>query len=68
MNMEKVLYKIGDAVTFEYYGKTKSGNVFIVDAHGTFERPGVISYDILSEEEDTLYKHVPQTWIIKDGE
>lgn len=66
--MEKVLYKVGDAVTFECNGKTKSGNVFIVDAHGTFERPDVISYDILSEKENMIYKHIPQTWIIKDGE
>lgn len=61
----KVLYKVGDAVTFEHCGKTISGKVYIIDAHGTFERPGIVSYDIFSEEDNTLYKHIPQTWIVK---
>lgn len=40
------LYKIGDEVVFAFNGKQKAGVIFIVDAHGTFERPKIPSYDI----------------------
>ena len=36
----------------------KEGVVFIVDAHGTFGRPGIPSYDIMVDSENMLYKHV----------
>ena len=35
----------------------------IVDAHGTFDNPGIPSYDILVEEENMLFKHVSNEMI-----
>ena len=53
-----MIYKIGDKVDFDCCDTIKSGKIFIVDRYGTFERPGVVSYDIDCESEDILYKHV----------
>lgn len=50
--------KVGDEITFFCGSTQKKGVVLIVDAHGTFENPGIPSYDILVEEENILYKHV----------
>ena len=38
--------------------ETQGGVACIANAHGTFERPSISSYDILIEEENMLYKHV----------
>ncbi len=51
-------YKIGDKITFFCGNTQKKGVVLIVDTHGTFDGPGIPSYDILVEEENMLYKHV----------
>ena len=56
---ETSLYKVGDEVVFTLNEIQKEGVVFIVDANGTFERPVITSYDILVENENMLYKHVP---------
>ena len=60
---EVVLTK-DDKVTFRCGDETKEGVVCIVDAQGTFEQPGIPSYDILVEEENMLYKHVTGSLII----
>ena len=62
----EVMLKKGDRVTFRCGDEIKEGAVCIVDAHGTFEQPGVPSYDILVEEENMLYKHVSHEMIIKE--
>ena len=67
MRNEVVLNK-GDKVTFRCGGETKEGVVCIVDAHGTFEQPGIPFYDILVEEENMLYKHVSNEMIVTDAE
>lgn len=54
----KTLFKIGTKVTFMWNDTLKEGAVFIVDAHGTFGRPGMPSYDIMVDSENMLYKHV----------
>ena len=60
---KEVVLKKGDKVTFCCGGETKEGVVCIVDAHGTFEQPGIPSYDILVEKENMLYKHVSRNLI-----
>ena len=65
MRNEVVLAK-GDKVTFRCGDETKEGVVCIVDAHGTFEQPGIPSYDILIEEENMLYKHVGCKMIVNE--
>lgn len=53
----KPKFKVGDEVCFEFQGKTKVGVVFVVDAYGTLYDDSDVSYDIMVEEENTLYKH-----------
>lgn len=60
-NTPNKLFSKGDKVRFHIGAEQKLGEVFIVDAHGTFEKPGIPSYDILVDSENTLYKHVDWT-------
>ena len=62
---ELALYKVGDEVVFTLNEIQKEGVVFIVDANGTFERPVITSYDILVENENMIYKHVPYDMVSK---
>ena len=62
---ETSLYKVGDELLFTLNEIQKEGVVFIVDASGTFERPVITSYDILVENENMLYKHVPYDMVSK---
>ena len=46
--MNKPKFKVGDKVRFKFLNGGKVvGTIAIVDKHGTFERPGVVSYDIM---------------------
>ena len=58
--------KVGDEITFFCGNTQKKGVVMIVDAHGTFDNPGIPSYDILVEEENMLYKHVSNEMISRE--
>ena len=69
----KPKYKLNDTVKFKLDGNQHLGNVYIIDANGTFDSPGVPSYDILAKERlyisqinpegRILYKHIPETLI-----
>ena len=54
-------YKVGDIVTFDYFGSLIKGVVQVVD---TFPDSTDIDYDILDEEEPRLYKHLSESQII----
>lgn len=60
-----VYYDYGEPVLFDYYHTLKIGNVWIIDAHGTFDQNEEVSYDIYVEEENCIYKHVRQSFVIK---
>jgi hypothetical protein len=60
----KPKYKYQDKVSFKINDKTVEGSIYIIDAYGTFENPNEVSYDILSESENTLYKHIPESEIL----
>ena len=62
---ESSLYKVGDEVVFTLNEIQKEGVVSIFDANGTFERPRILSYDILVENENMLYKHVTYDMVSK---
>ena len=62
---ERIIIKVGDEVVFTLNEIQKEGVVFIFDANGTFERPRIPSYDILVENENMLYKHVPYDMVSK---
>lgn len=51
---------------FRCGNETKEGVVCIVDVHGTFEQPDILSYDILVDEENMLYKHVECEMIVNE--
>lgn len=57
-------YKYEDVVTFALDGKEKTGSVFVVDAFGTFDQNIEPSYDILVHDENILYKHIRETFVI----
>lgn len=54
-------YKVGDTVTFDYFGSLIKGVVQVVDI---FPNSTAIDYDILDEEEPRLYKHLSESQII----
>lgn len=58
-------FKIDEKVKFDFYGQEKVGTVYIVDKFGTFEDNTDVSYDILVEEENILYKHFNEKYISK---
>ena len=62
----KPKYKLGDVVKFSLNGIVKTGEVYIVDAYGTFEDPSDASYDVLVEndEERCLYKHISERYVL----
>ena len=58
------LFKLGDTVTFKWDNGTKTGTIAIIDKYGTFEQNNEVSYDILVENENTLYKHIVESLIL----
>lgn len=70
--MSKPKYTYGDIVKFQF-GQytdekivyTKEGIVAIVDANGTWLNPGKPSYDILVKDENILYKHIAEEFVIE---
>lgn len=62
-------YTEGDIVKFEFNDEIKEGTVYIIDKYGTFFDDSDVSYDVLVEKENTLYKHLTEPSIIgKVGE
>lgn len=57
-------FKIGDTVAFKFDGGVKVGVIWVVDKYGTFEDPSDVSYDIMVESENTLYKHFTESLIL----
>ena len=53
-------YKVGDNVSFTINNEIRNGFIYIVDKYGAFGYDDV-TYDILVESEDCLYKHVEET-------
>lgn len=67
----KPKYKMDDRVVF-ITGKnmTLEGNIYIIDAWGTFDQDKEVSYDIMvgSGDDRCLYKHVVETEVVKKVE
>ena len=59
-------FKVGDNVSFTMNNETRNGIVLIVDAYGAFCLDDV-SYDILVETENCLYKHVEERMVTRTG-
>ena len=62
--MPAVMYDYDDEVTFKICDNIKTGTIIVVDKYGTFEQNEEPSYDILVKDENVLYKHIRQSWIV----
>lgn len=60
----KPKFKEGSLVRFQF-GKDdyKIGTIYIVDKFGTFEDNSDVSYDIMVESENCLYKHIREDFV-----
>lgn len=56
-------YTLDQTVEFEINGRTVKGRIMIIDRYGTLEQNEEVSYDILSTEENVLYKHIRESLI-----
>lgn len=61
----KPKYKVGNAVKFIFGNELKTGIVFVVDKYGTFDNSTDVSYDILVEDENVLYKHIQEKHVVQ---
>jgi hypothetical protein len=61
----KPKYKEGETVKFIFNGELKTGFVFVVDRFGTFFYTEDVSYDIMVESENCLYKHIPEKYVVQ---
>ena len=64
----KPKYKIGDKVQFTLEEGTFYGEVYIVDAYGTWDNPNDSSYDIMVDnwgprKEECLFKHIIESLV-----
>ncbi|MBQ7926485.1 MAG: hypothetical protein IJ335_09365 [Lachnospiraceae bacterium] len=58
------LYNKGDIVSFLHNGQEKTGKVSGVDSYGTFGQQEEPSYDIYIVEENCVYKHIRESWVL----
>lgn len=61
----KPKYKEETTVKFIVCDELKTGVIWVVDKFGTFEDPSDVSYDILVESENILYKHIPEKYVVQ---
>lgn len=63
----KPKYHENDLVEFQWLKDkpNKVGIVYIVDKWGTLSDDSDVSYDILVKEENMLYKHISERYVVK---
>lgn len=61
----KPKYKLNDTVEFKVRDEILQGYIFIIDKYGTFDNPTDVSYDIMVESKNCLYKHVTEKLVIR---
>lgn len=61
----KPKFKKADWVKFEWKGEIIEGEVWQVDAYGTFFQTKEPSYDIFSPKKNMLYKHIEESLVSK---
>ena len=62
----KPKYDYGDIVKFNIgENEQRTGVVAIIDRYGTFFDNSDVSYDILNKEENMLYKHFREDFIVE---
>lgn len=58
-------YKYGDIVKVKIGDTDITGAVAIIDRYGTFFDDSDVSYDILNKEENMLYKHINEKYVVE---
>ena len=58
-------FNYNDKVMFVINGIPIKGYVYIIDRYGVFEDSSSVYYDIMSEDETMLYKHIKEDNIKK---
>ena len=63
----KPKYCENDLVEFKFFKDepNKVGIIYIVDKWGTLSDDSDVSYDILVKEENMLYKHISERYVVK---
>ena len=61
----KPKYNYGDVVKFKLGDDIKEGIIAIIDRWGTFFDDSDVSYDIMNKEENILYKHCGEKYVIE---
>jgi len=61
-------YMRTDVVKFWWKDTEKIGQIYSVDAYGTFEQREEPSYDIFVEEDNCIYKHIIESEILEKGD
>ena len=61
----KPKYKYGDIVKAKIGDTEITGAVAIIDRYGTFFDDSDVSYDILNKEENMLYKHINEKYVVE---
>lgn len=61
----KPKYKEGTTVKFTFRNELKKGVIWIVDKYGTWNYTEDVSYDIMVESENCLYKHIPEKYVMR---
>ncbi len=57
-----------DIVEFQIDGEILVGVIEIIDAYGTFFQNEEVSYDIYVKKNNTLYKHIIESKVIKHND
>ena len=63
--MKKSIYNKGDFVKFRHGGILRTGKVTISDRYNFGKNGEQVTYDIYSEEENCLYKHIDESDVIE---
>ena len=61
----KPKFKVSDWVSFDWRGEKIEGEIWVVDAYGTFFQTKEPSYDIFSPKKNMLYKHMEESCVTK---
>lgn len=58
-------YSYGDIIKVQFGDEEITGAVAIIDKYGTFFDDSDVSYDILNKEENILYKHINEKYVVE---
>lgn len=60
-------FELGQLVRFNFGNEKKEGRIEIIDKFGCIDFPNDVSYDILVEDENCLYKHIQEKEVYENS-